>query len=55
MTTMADQIWIKAGINAEELQAMKGRTALYVGMLGLLGVSLMFAGMTLANLAERLI
>jgi len=54
MTTMADQIWIKAGINADELEAMKGRTALYIGMAGLLTVSLMFAGMTLANVVERL-
>jgi hypothetical protein len=54
MTMMADKIWIKAGINADELKSLKGRSALYIAMVAVAGLSLSFAGMSLVNIIERL-
>ncbi len=50
MTTVTDTILINAGIDAEELRDIKGRTALYIGTLFLAGMALTFAAMTVGNL-----
>ncbi len=50
MTNMTDTLFIKAGVDAEELRQMKGRSVLYVGMLFLVGMSLSFAALTFGNL-----
>ncbi len=54
MTMIADNFWIKAGINADELKSIKGRGALYLAMLAVAGLSLTLAGMSLVNIVERL-
>ncbi len=54
MIMMADNFWIKAGINADELKSLKGRGALYIAMFAVAGLSLSFAGMSLVNIVERL-
>lgn len=50
MTTVTDTILINAGVNADELHALKGRTALYIGTLFMTGMAVTFAFMTIGNL-----
>ncbi|MEE9329127.1 MAG: hypothetical protein V3V30_03250 [Parvularculaceae bacterium] len=49
MTSMTDTLFIKAGVDAVELRQMKGRTALYIGTLMLVGMSLSFAALAIGN------
>jgi hypothetical protein len=50
MTQSADRIWIKAGVNPEELQAFKARGVLYAGLALTGSLSLTFAALTVINL-----
>ena len=50
MTQQIDNVFAKAGLNAQELEAIKGRSVLYIGTLAMAGLSLFFAGMTVVNL-----
>ena len=50
MTKMTDTFFINAGVNAQDLQALKGRSLLYIATLFLVGMSLSFAVLTFGNL-----
>ena len=49
MTRVTDNFFINAGVDADELYRIKGRSFLYIGTLFLAGMSLSFAALTIAN------
>lgn len=51
MTKVMDQFWIGLGVEKRELLAIKGRSALYAGLVMIAGTSVMLTAGIVLNLA----
>ena len=50
MTKVIDGFWIELGVSKRELLAIKGRSALYAGLVMIAGASVVLAAGIIANL-----
>ena len=55
MTALIDRFWIGLGVNAEELEAMTARRALYVGMITMTVAASCVVGGIATNVATMMV